>query len=83
MIKVWGISLIAAGLTLVAGAAYAQDACVDTDLNGDGVTDAADVEILKAAMGSTEGDANFDAGADFDGDGSVNTIDFGILLSCN
>ena len=86
MFKVWGricgTGLVAAGLVLFAGASFAQNSC-DTDFNGDGVTDVMDVQVLQAALGSSEGDANFNAQADLDGDGEVNTIDYGIMLSCN
>lgn len=82
MLKVWGSGLVAAGLVLFAGVSFAQDAC-DTDFNGDGVTDAADVEIFQSALGSSAGDDTYVAQADLDGDGEVNTIDYGIMLSCN
>ena len=83
MLKVWGSGLVAAGLIVsLASASFAQNSC-DTDFNGDGATDAADVAVLQAAMGSAAGDDNYVAQADLDGDGEVNTIDYGIMLSCN
>jgi len=66
----------------LAGPSLAQDSC-ETDFNGDGATDASDVEILQAALGSFEGDDNFVAAVDLDGDGAVNVADYGIMLSCN
>ncbi|MFK7896844.1 MAG: dockerin type I repeat-containing protein [Myxococcota bacterium] len=82
MIKVIGNVLLTAGVMLFAGSAVAQS-CPVTDLNGDGTTDVADVEVFQAAMGSEEGDENFLAAADLDGNGTVTASDFGILLSCN
>lgn len=82
MFKFWGTSLVAAGVVLFASAAFAADDC-DTDYNGDGVTDAADIEILQAALGSLEGDEAFVAQADHNGDGEITVLDYGILLSCN
>ena len=82
MVMVWGSILLAAGLMLFAGAAFAQDSC-DTDFNCDGVTDAADSEIFQDALGSQEGDEDFVAGADLDGDGAVTAADFSIFLACN
>lgn len=81
MLKIFGSSLIAAGIVLFSGAAFA-DTC-DTDYNGDGQTDAADVEILRAALGSNEGDDDYLAQADHNEDGEVSILDYGILLSCN
>ncbi len=82
MFKVWGCGLVTAGLVFFASASFAQNAC-DTDFNGDGTTDAADVAVFQSALGSSEGDDNYLAQADLDGDGEVNTIDYGIMLSCN
>lgn len=47
-----------------------------TDLNGDGVTDTADLGLLIGAFG--EGPDEF---ADINGDGAVDTADLGLLLS--
>ncbi|MAG30037.1 MAG: hypothetical protein CL908_03980 [Deltaproteobacteria bacterium] len=82
MSKVWKSSVIATSLVLFAGAAFAQGAC-DTDYNGDGVTDASDVEIFQATLGKQQGDDGFLAQADHDGDGAVTAADYGIFLSCN
>ena len=82
MAKVWGSCLLAASLVLFAGASFAENAC-ETDFNGDGVTDEADVEIFQSVLGSQESDEGFLAAADLDGDGSVTAADYGIFLSCN
>ncbi|MBJ20283.1 MAG: hypothetical protein GY910_09830 [bacterium] len=82
MFRVWGSGLIAAGLVLFAGVSFAQDDC-GTDFNGDGITDVADIEVLQAALGSLEGDDDYVAAADLDGDGEVTVADYGIMLSCN
>ena len=50
--------------------------CV-ADINGDGVTDTADLGILIAAFGSS---VTPGTGADFNGDGVVDTADLGILI---
>ena len=83
MLKVWGRFLIATSTLFLAQAALAQDACPVTDLNGDGVTDGADVEVLQGALGSSEGDSNFVAAADLNGDGSVTTLDYSVMADCN
>ncbi len=82
MFKIWGSSLIAMGVVLMAGASFAESDC-NTDYNGDGVTDESDVAALQAALGSSEGDDNFLAQADHDGDGEITVLDYGLLLSCN
>ncbi|MDV3239640.1 MAG: hypothetical protein LOY58_12420 [Gammaproteobacteria bacterium] len=46
----------------------------DTDLNGDGITNALDIGILRGVYLSS------DADADFNGDGIVNALDIGILM---
>lgn len=45
------------------------------DFNGDGVLDNNDVLAFKAAFGSEEGDDNYDASVDVDGDGDVDLFD--------
>jgi len=82
MLRNWGSVLVVAGAMLFANVSLAQHSC-DTDFNGDGVTDPADFEILKAAYGSSEGDDNFVAAADLNQDGWVTTLDYGIMLACN
>ena len=74
--------ILAASMVLFAGSATAQS-CGNTDFNGDGVTDPTDVEIFQGTLGSQEGDDNYLAAADLDGDGAVTAADYGILLSCN
>ena len=82
MIKLLGNVLLTASVILFAASASAQS-CGNTDLNGDGATDAADVEIFQSALGSQDGDDNYLAAADFDGNGAVTASDYGVLLSCN
>lgn len=62
--------------------ASAENSC-QTDLNGDGVTNEADVAILQSSLGKSQGDEGYVAAADLDGSGSVTTADYGIFLSCN
>ena len=83
MLKVWGRFLIATSTVFLAQAAFAQDACPVTDLNGDGATDDADVAVLHEALGSSEGDSDFVAAADLNGDGQVSTVDYAVMLDCN
>jgi hypothetical protein len=52
---------------------------VPGDLNGDGVVNAADVELFNKALGSSIGDARFNSLADFDRDGRVTLNDLRIL----
>jgi hypothetical protein len=79
---VWGSGVIAVCAVFFAGAAVAGNSC-DTDYNGDGATDTADVEILQAALGTQNGDDAFVAQADLDGDGFISVKDYGIMLRCN
>ena len=83
MSKVWGSFLIAASTLILTSTAMAQDACPATDLNGDGATDGDDVAILQAALGSAEGDENYVAAADLNGDGHITTLDYCVMLDCN
>jgi MBG domain (YGX type)/Dockerin type I domain len=48
---------------------------VPGDLNGDGVVDCNDLNIIKASFGKKAGQAGFDPRADINGDGIVNVID--------
>jgi hypothetical protein len=48
---------------------------VPGDLNGDGVVDCADLNIIKASFGKKTGQAGFDPRADLNNDGIVNVID--------
>jgi hypothetical protein len=74
-------ALIMASLVLFAGTAMAGDC--NTDLNGDGATNEADVAIFQGALGKSAGEEGFVAGADLNGDGTVTAADYGIFLSCN
>lgn len=50
------------------------NAC-DADFDGDGRVDARDAARLAGALGSREGDADFDPDLDLDGDGTVGLLD--------
>lgn len=82
MIKFLGSTLLMAGVVLIAGLASAQE-CANTDFNGDGATDAADLEIFRSALGSAEGDDRYFAAADLDGDGGITPADYSLILACN
>lgn len=62
--------------------ATAENSC-QTDFNGDGVTNEADVAILQSTLGKSQSDEGFVAAADLDGSGTVTTADYGIFLGCN
>lgn len=81
MIKTLTTTLLAGSALLFAVSASAQNACA-TDFNGDGATNAADVEIFKSYMGATDDTSGFDPAVDLDGDGEVGLKDYNILLSC-
>ncbi len=49
---------VVAAFVLVVGGAQAYDA--EFDYNADGTVDQADVDLIQAAFGSAEGDADFD-----------------------
>lgn len=84
MLKVVGSLLIAASTFAMATASFAQEACpASTDINGDGVTDGADVDIIQAALGTLEGEEGYVAAADLNGDGYITTVDYGVMLDCN
>jgi len=50
----------------------------EEDLNGDGQVDLADREVLRAALGTSEGNPGFIPDADYDGDGSITYNDYRI-----
>jgi len=81
ILRVLAKALIPASLVLFAGAAFAGDC--NTDLNGDGTTNEADVAIFQGSLGKSAGDEGFVAAADLNGDGSVTAADYGLFLSCN
>jgi Dockerin type I domain len=66
---------------LVATTAIAGDC--NTDLNGDGATDEADVAIFQGTLGKSAGDEGYVSAADLNGDGTVTAADYAIFLSCN
>jgi hypothetical protein len=51
------------------------------DLNNDGAVDVFDYGIFAAAFGSSVGDPNYNADADFDSNGVVDVLDYSVLLS--
>jgi len=68
------------GLTLAAPAAFADGS---GDCNGDGVIDAADVDLARDAVGATDGDDGFIAAADVDGDGVISLVDLSAILEAS
>jgi len=51
------------------------------DINGDGVIDKKDVDLIKKAYGSRPGDPNWNPNCDLNGDGVVDLKDLYILAS--
>jgi len=47
------------------------------DVNGDGIIDTKDIEIMKVAFGSTPGKPNWNPAYDLNGDGKVDMRDIG------
>lgn len=82
MMRFFGSSLLTVAVVLFAGVAAAQE-CGNTDFNGDGTTDTTDLEILRSALGSAEGDDRYFAAGDMDGDGGITVADYGLVLACN
>lgn len=82
MRRLMSSGLLVAGLVAFAFAANAENSC-QTDLNGDGLTNEADVEIFQSTLGKTAGDEGYVAAADLDGSGTVTAVDYGIFLGCN
>lgn len=72
--------LCALAFILAAPAAWAGGS---GDCDGDGDVDRADAELARDAVGSTEGDANFNAEADVDGDGVVSLADLTAILNAS
>ncbi len=57
-------------------------AAICYDLNGDGIVDQKDVDIVMDHFGLVEGvHPNYDPRHDFDGSGSINVTDIGIIVS--
>ncbi|MHA7838980.1 MAG: dockerin type I domain-containing protein [bacterium] len=86
MVKVLGAAVLAASVLLLGGgmsASAAEGACGLTDFNSDGVTNEADLEILKSYMGATEDDEFYEAVVDLDADGEIGLGDFNLFLSCS
>lgn len=82
MMKVLGAALLTGSLMLFASGASADVSCA-TDFNGDGVTNADDIEIFKSYLGSSEDDEGFEPAIDLDGDGEVTVADYTVFLNCN
>jgi len=51
------------------------------DANGDNRVDLVDFAIVRAAYNTSVGDAGYFEGADFDKDGTVGTLDYGIFMN--
>lgn len=51
---------------------------VEGDFDCDGVLGSSDMLVIRAALGSSEGDDNFDAQADLDNDGSITRADYSL-----
>jgi len=51
------------------------------DLNGDGIVDQKDVDIVVDHFGFSQGDSGYDPRYDFDGDGTVSGGDIGTIVS--
>lgn len=84
MTKMWNAGLLTMmSLLVFATAAQAQQQSCETDFNDDGVTDEADVEILRSVLGAQSSDAGYLARVDLNGDGVISIADYGILLGCN
>ncbi|MBU6951078.1 fibronectin type III domain-containing protein [Hahella sp. HN01] len=52
------------------------EAAVAGDLNGDGVADSADRDLLRSMFGKCNGDAGYQTDADYDGDGCIGRQDY-------
>lgn len=72
--------LCAMGLMLVAPAALANGS---GDCNGDGVVNGDDIEIVRGALNTTDGDDGFVAEADTDGDGTISLVDLNNVLNAS
>jgi len=70
--------LVATAFVLGVSTAQAYDA--NFDYNADGWVDQADVDLIQAAFGSTEGDANYHPAFDHDQDGFVTGTDVVLTL---
>ncbi len=53
----------------------------DGDLDGDGDTDVFDFGIFATAFGTSTGDPDYDAAADYDASGSIDVFDFGTFAT--
>lgn len=84
MTRTLGTVLCATALLVLAvGSVQAEgEGACDTDYNGDGVTNSADLKVFQAALGSQAVDESYLDQADHDGDGQITTLDYGILLDC-
>jgi hypothetical protein len=73
------IGAAATSLVLCGASAQAYDA--EFDYNADGAVDTVDLELIKAAFNSAEGDAGFNPIFDHDGDGFVGGSDIALAQS--
>jgi len=61
------------------GTLHCIAAHISADINGDGVVNCSDLDIVKAAFGKKSGQTGFDSRADVNGDGVVNILDLSIV----
>jgi hypothetical protein len=81
MVKVLAIILLTGSLVCFAsGSALAE--CSDTDFNGDGATNEADLEILKSLIGANEDLEGFSPVVDLNDDGQIDLADFNLFIGC-
>lgn len=69
------------GDTIAYDAVIVAAASCPGDTDGDGAIAQDDLGVLLAAFGTSAGDPNFNAGADFNYDGVIDQADLGILLA--
>ena len=74
------LSILCALGMLLAAPAWANGS---GDCDGDNDVDAADVELARGAVGTSDGDAGFLAGADVDGDGIISLVDLSAILKAS
>ncbi len=75
------VLLPSSGCGLVAGQSADQVTVPEQgDVNGDGVVDQADLDLVTAAFGTREGDPLFDPQADLNGDGVIGLEDIQALI---
>jgi len=74
-VEIWG----GAGIILSEDIYGFLRVTLDGDVNGDGVVDDADLNIVGDAYGSVPGNANWNRNADLNNDGRIDIVDLGIV----